>query len=240
MPQFRVEKNALTRRTRFRILSWGAVLLLVSVAAALLVLRASGHIRDGSGVGDLFALAILGAAVIAIVSAPFEGLYRAERKMIFILEDNAVVRKRQGYPDEKIFFSEINNLSEEIGRLIVTSTDPRRRIGIPYDVSGYEEIRSELAKHHELSARTVFPGKRVALPLLTWVSWIAFLWLRNVPEVAVAGSVAVLTLVFGSYRLWVLFHHHSKHRLLFWIFFGSSWLAALLLIYIRAARLTTQ
>ena len=131
MPQFRVEKNALTRRTRFRILSWGAVLLLVSVAAALLVLRASGHIRDGSGVGDLFALAIFGAAVIAIVSAPFEGLYRAERKMIFILEDNAVVRKRQGYPDEKIFFSEINNLSEEIGRLIVTSTDPRRRIGIP-------------------------------------------------------------------------------------------------------------
>ena len=160
--------------------------------------------------------------------------------MIFILEDNAVVRKRQGYPDEKIFFSEINNLSEEIGRLIVTSTDPRRRIGIPYDVSGYEEIRSELAKHRELSTRTVFPGKRVALPLLTWVSWIAFLWLRNVPEVAVAGSVAVLTLVFGSYRLWVLFHHHSKHRLLFWIFFGPGWLAALLLIYIRAARLTTQ
>ncbi len=83
-------------------------------------------------------------------------------------------------------------------------------------------------------------GEEGSLPLLTWVSWIAFLWLRNVPEVAVAGSVAVLTLVFGSYRLWVLFHHHSKHRLLFWIFFGPGWLAALLLIYIRAARLTTQ
>jgi hypothetical protein len=214
--------------------------LLILVAAALLALRASGYIRDGSGLGNLFVLAILGAAVIAIVLAPLEGLYRAERKMTFTLEDNAVVRKREGYPDIKIFFSEIANLSEETGRLIVTSVEPKRRLGIPYGVGGYEEIRAELAEHRELSPRATFPVKSIVLPLVTCLSWLAVLWLRNVSEVLVAGSIAVLTLAFGSHHLWVVFRRNSRHRLALWICFGSSWLAALLLIYMRVERLMTQ
>ena len=237
MPEFRVEKNALKRETRFRMLSWGTVLLLTVIAAVLLTLRASGYIGDSSNLGSIFVLAIFGAAVIAIVLAPREGLRRAERKMVFVLEDDAVVRKRQGYPDVRIPFSEINTLGEELGRLVITSVEPRRKIGIPYSVSGYKEIRSELARHCLLSARMEFPWKSIVLPVIAFVSWGAVLWLREAPGVIAAGSIALFTLVFGSYRLLVMLRNNPKRPLLLWVYLGSIWLAALMLIYIRVVRL---
>lgn len=237
MPEFRVDKNALKQETKFRMLSWGTVLLLTVIAAVLLTLRAFGYIGDSSNLGSFFVLAIFGAAVIAIVLAPREGIHRAERKMIFILEDNAVVRKREGYPDVRIPFSEINTVCEALGRLVITSVEPRRKIGIPCSVSGYEEIRSELAGHCLLSARMKFPWKSIVLPIIAFLGWGAVLWLREVPGVIAAGGVAVFTLAFGSYRLWVILRHSPKRPLLLWVYLGSIWLAALLLIYIRVARL---
>ncbi|HWF92299.1 MAG TPA: hypothetical protein VN684_08445 [Terriglobales bacterium] len=237
MPEFRIENNALKRETRFRMLSWGVVLLLTVIAAVLFILRASGYIGDSSNLGGLFVLAIFGAAVTAIVLAPREGLHRAERKMVFVLEDDAIVRKRQGYPDVRIPFPEINTLSEELGRLIITSVEPRRKIGIPYSVSRYEEIRTELTRHCHLSARMVLPWKNIVLPVITFVSWGAVLWLQAIPGVIAAGGVAVCSLAFGSYRLWATLRYNRKRPLLLWIPLGSIWLAALLLIYIRVVRL---
>lgn len=237
MREFRIEQSALKRQRRFRMLSWGTVLLLTVIAAFLFILRGSGFIGDSSNLGTLFASAIFSAAVIAILLAPGEGLHRAEREMVFVLEDNAVVRKRQGYSDVKIPFSEINTLGEELGRLIITSVEPRRKIAIPYSVSEYEEIRSELAKHRPLSGRIEFPWKSIVLPLITFISWGAVLWLRDLRGVIAGAIVAVSALAFGSYRLWVILRHNSKGSLILWLSLGATWLAALLLIYLRVVRL---
>src|SRR5665213_1949483 len=146
MPEFRIENDALKREARLRLLSWGAVFLLLAVATLLLVLRASGYIGDSSGLGSLFVLTILSAAIIAIILAPREGLLRAERKMVFALDEKGIIRKRQGYPDVAIAFSEVETLREELRWLVITSTEPRRKIAVPRNVSGYELIRTELAK----------------------------------------------------------------------------------------------
>lgn len=235
MPEFRIENDALKREARSRMLSWGTVLLLLAVATFLLVLRGSGYIGDSSGLGRLFVLTILSAAIIAIILAPREGLRRAERKMVFALDDKRIVRKRQGYPDVEVAFSEIETLREELRWLVVTSTEPRKKIAVPRDVSGYELIRAELAKHHPLSPRVAFPFKSSALLTVSVLSWAALLWFRDVRAIIAAGTVAVVTLAFGSYRVWTLLHRRSKRPLL-WASLGFAWLAALLLIYLRVAR----
>jgi hypothetical protein len=235
MPEFRIENDALKREARFRMLSWGTVLLLVAIATLLLVLRGSGYIRDSSGLGGLFVLTILSAAIIAIILAPREGLHRAERKMVFALDNNRIVRKRQGYPDVEVAFSEIETLREELRWLVVTSTEPRRKIAVPRDVNGYELIRAELAKHHPLSARVALPLKGAALLMVSILSWAAVLAFRDVRAVIAAGTVAAAALVFGSYRVWTVLHPSSKRPLL-WASLGFAWLAALLLIYLRVVR----
>jgi hypothetical protein len=233
MPEFRIENDALKRLARFRMLSWGTVLLLATIAALLLVLRSSGYIADNSGLGSLFMISIIGAAIIALILAPREGLHRAERTMIFVLDDKRIVRKRRGYPDVEVAFSEIEILREELRWLVVTSAEPRRKIAIPKNVGGYELIRAELTKYHPLSARSAFQLKSTTLLVVSTLSWAAVLTFQDQKIVIGAGIIALVTLAFGSYHWWTLLHRSSKRPLL-WASLGFAWLAALLLIYLRA------
>jgi hypothetical protein len=235
MPEFRIENDALRRDARFRVLSWGTVLLLLAVATFLLALRDSGYIGDSSALRSLFFLTIISAAVTAIFLAPREGLRRVESKMVFALDDNRIIRRRQGYPDVEVAFSEIETLREELRWLVVVSTEPQRKIAVPRDVSGYELIRAELAKHHPLSPRVTSPLKGKALLTVSALSWAGVLWFRDVRAIIAAGIVAVVTLGFGSYRVWTLLYRRSRRRLL-WISLGLAWLVALLLIYLRLVR----
>lgn len=237
MPEFRIGNDALKREARFRMLSWGTVLLLAAIGAFLFILGVSGYIGHHSNIGDLFVLATVSAAVMAMILAPREGLHRAERQMVFDLDDHRIIRKRRGYPDVEIAFSEIATLGEELRWLVITSSEPRKKIAVPNNVDGYELIRTELAKHHTLSACiTSPPWKSGTLLIISILSWVAVLWFRDVRAIIAAGTVAMITLAFGSYRVWVLLHRSSK-RLLLWTFLCIIWFPALLLIYLRIFRL---
>jgi hypothetical protein len=236
LEEFRIGNDALKREAKFRMLSWGTVLLLVIVATFLFGLHVSGHISDSSSLGSLFVVTIVSAAILALILAPREGLHRAERKMVFALDDKRIVRKRQGYPDVEIAFSEVETLREELRWLVVTANEARRKIAVPRNVSGYELIRTVLAKHHPLSARVASsPWKGIAFLIASILSWAAVLWFRDVRAIVAAGTVVIITLGFGSYRVWILLHRSSKRPLL-WAFLCITWLMALLLIYFRVIR----
>jgi hypothetical protein len=234
--EFKIEGDALRREARFRVLSWSAVLLLMAATVLLFVLGVNGVLGASSSLRFLFVFTLLGTVASACILACREALSYAERQMIFVLCDNGIVRKRQGYPEVKIAFSEINTLREELNWLIINSTEPRRKIAVPTNVKGYEVIRAELAKHHALSARAAFPLKSSALLVVSVLSWAAVLWSRDARIVISAGTVALITLAFGSRRLWTLLHRRSKLPLL-WTSLGFAWLVALLLIYLRIVRL---
>ncbi|MGA8539843.1 MAG: hypothetical protein WB566_10110, partial [Terriglobales bacterium] len=102
---------------------------------------------------------MLGGVVGASALACREALRRAEREMVFVLDDTGIARKRKGFPEVKIAFSEVEYLGEELRWLVVKSIEPRRKIAIPNDVQGFEIIRAELAKHHTLS-----PSAETKLP----------------------------------------------------------------------------
>jgi hypothetical protein len=232
MQEFRIDKDALKREERWSVLSWGIVALLFAIAVALFVFHISGYMDDSPNLGGVFVLTILVAAILAVILAPREGLRRAERKMVFSLDDSRIVRKRPGFPDVKIAFSEIDILSEDLRWLVVISAEPRKKIAIPKNICGYDLVRTELAKHHPLSRRAALPLKGTVLLTVSVLSWIALLWFRDVKAMATAGTVAVATLVFGSYRVLALLHKRSNLPLL-WAYLGFAWLAALSLIFIR-------
>ena len=124
MPEFKIEGDALRREARFRVLSWGSVLLLLGVTVLLFTLGVSGDLSASPDLGWLFVLTGLGTIIGAYVLASREALHFAERQMVFVLNDNEIVRKRKGYPDVKIAFSEIATLREELRWLIIKTAVP--------------------------------------------------------------------------------------------------------------------
>ena len=231
MPEFKIEGEALRRQARFRVLSWGTILLLLGTTVLLFLLGISGVLSAYQSLRLLFVFTLLGTVIGSCVLACLEALHYAKRQMVFVLESNEVIRQRRGYPELRISFSEIDTLSEELGWLIIKSAAPERRIVIPDSVNGYGVIRAELAKHHPLSAHVSFPLKGAVVLLVSVLSWGAVFWFSDVRTVSAAGIVAVVTLANGSYRLWVLLHRSSRRLL--WMSLGAAWLAALMLIYLR-------
>jgi len=238
MPEFKIEADALSKRRelRFRLLSWGTVLSLFAMTVLIYALGFLGLLSVHSDLRWLAWLSvptILGAGIGALVLAFREGLRRAEREMVFVLDDNGIVRKRKGFPDVKIAFSEVDYLGEELRWLVIKSIEPRRKIAIPNDVKGSEVIRAELTKHHALcSAQAKFPLKSTALLTISILSWAAVLWLRDLRAVIPAGAIALISLAVGTHRLWTLLYRGPK-RLLLWVCLGFAWFSAILLIYVR-------
>jgi hypothetical protein len=236
MPEFKIEADALRREGRFRMLSWGAVLLLLAASVALFALRVSGNLGAESKLGLLFVFTILGTVIGASVLACREALRLAERQMVFVLNGDEIIRKRQGYPDVRITFSEVEILKEELGRLVIKTREPQKTIAIPSNVRGYEVIRAEIAKHHPLSSPAKIPLRSFGLLTGSILSWVAVMWFRDMSIVIVAAAIGLLTLAFGSHRLWTLARRYTP-RWLLWGSIGSAWLIAIMLIYLRVVRL---
>jgi hypothetical protein len=236
MLEFKIETDALSKKheMRFRLLSWGTVVLLIAITVLIFVLRFLGLLGADPDLGWLAVLAMLGAVIGASVLACREALRCAEREMVFVLDDTGIARRRKGFPEVKIALSEVDYLGEELRWLIVRSIEPRRKIAIPNDVQGFEVIRAELAKHHvlSLSAQTKLPLQSTALMTASILSWAAVLWLRDLRAVISAGVIALALLALGSHRLWTL-SRRGPQRLFSLICLGIGWFTAILLIYIR-------
>jgi hypothetical protein len=240
MREFKIETDVPNeRKTKRWLLSWGIVLLLFAMTALIFVLGFQGLLSVGLDLhwlGWLGLPASLGAVIGASVLAIREALYRAEREMVFVLDDKEIVRRRKGYPDVRIAFSEVDSLGEEMRWLVVKSTEPGIKIAIPNNVKGFEVIRAELAKHHFLSAQAKkFPLKSAAPMTISVLSWAAVLWFRDLRVVIPAGIIAVSLLALGSHRLWTLLRRGPK-RLVPLVCLGIVWFSAILLIYVRTVR----
>jgi hypothetical protein len=241
MPEFKIESGSVNerRQAKRRLLSWGVVLLLFAITVLILILGFQGLLSVGSDLhwlGWLLVPASLGAVIGASILAIREALRYAERKMVFVLDDNGIARRREGFPEVRIDFSEVDMLRDELRWLVVKSTEPQRKIAIPDNVEGFEVIRAELAKHHALPDPVKrLPLKSAAPMTLSILSWAAVLWFRDLRVVVPAGVIAITLLALGSRRLWALFRHGSS-RLIWLVCLGIAWFSAILLIYFRVLR----
>lgn len=143
-----------------------------------------------------------------------------------------MVRRRAGWPDVRIDFSEISALLEKKDWLVVESVQPVRKIAIPRDVEGFAPLRAELAKHGPV---IVSKGGSIlgAIPTVaSFLFWGLVLWSKNASVVRGAGAIALILLGWASLRLNKQLRQSPK-RLLVWIPLGLSWVVAILLVYFR-------
>ena len=182
--EFRIGTNASSdrREIKVRLLSWGAILSLIAITVLLFVLRFLGLLRANSDLRWLAALAMLGSVLGSYIEAARLGMRRAKRRMLFVLSDKEVIRKRDGWPDDRIAFAEIDSVYDRPDWLVVESAEPRRKIPIPREVSGLQALRAELAKHHPFSAQTRPPRAKLAWTnVVVWIvsilSWAAVIFI---------------------------------------------------------------
>ena len=227
MPEFRIESNHL----KYRTLSWSIVILLIAVAVFMFALDVQGRIPSSDA--WLAVSAFLGGVLGICFLAVREAANYAKRQMIFVIDEQKIVRHRRGFPDVRISFSEIAALSETPGYLIVTSAVSPRRIAIPNSVSGYDTVRDELAKHHAISTSSskVTP-KGLIFPIASVLSWIAVVSVHDLRLVGSFAVIAVVLLAVASYHTWKLFSRVQKRSLAVFSL-GAAWIAAILVIYSR-------
>jgi hypothetical protein len=182
--KFRIETDALSkkREIKVRLLSWGSVLSLIAITVLVFVFRFLGLLGADSPARWLVVLALLGAVLGAYIEAARLGMRRAKRRMLFVLSDKEFIRKRSGWPDDRIAFSEIHALYDGPGGLVVESTEPLRRISVPREVNGFKDIRAELAKQHSFAAqakppRTKLSGTGLVVWIVTILSWAALIFI---------------------------------------------------------------
>jgi uncharacterized membrane protein YbhN (UPF0104 family) len=167
--EFRVPQER-RRDTKTRLFVWSPILLLIISFGSIFVAphRAQAFVYLASSA------AVLGV-VAAYAVAIREGRRRAKRRKVFALGDEEIIRRREGWPDDKIRFSEIVALYEDTKDLVVETTDPFRRMTIPKELTGYDVMRAELGKHAPI--RQSKPPRvkltwtivvRVILAILSW------------------------------------------------------------------------
>lgn len=241
MPEFKIEPDALNERREAmgRLVSWSIVLLLFAMFVSIWALGFFGRLSVGSDLRWLAWLsvpALLGVVIGTLILAFRGAMRRAEREMVFVLDDNGIVRKRKGFPDVRIPFSDVDTLGEELRWLVVKSTEPYRKITIPNNVKGYEVIRAELTKHHALAPPVnKLLLRSAALPIISLLSWVAVLWLRDVRLVISAAVIGMTLFALASRRLWILLRR-SQRRVFSLFCIGIVWCVAILLICLRVVR----
>jgi len=98
--------------------------------------------------------------------------------MVFVLGNQELIRRREGWPEEKIAYSEIKTAYDWLDTLIIKSIDPLRIIAVPREVRGFEVIRVELAKHYPIATegeilRAKPTWRSVVVGIVTILSWCA-------------------------------------------------------------------
>lgn len=225
---------------RIRLFLWGAVLLLVGITII-------GIVGVGS-IGQTAETALVvaaGGTVICVVVAAYilaaqEGIEKAKKNTIFLLSSDDLVRQHAGWPDVRIGLSEVKSLSERPGWLVIESAEPRRRIAIPDNLESFEVLRAELIKHGVLiksPQRSPFLALLISLPIVaSFLCWALIFWSKQPWLVKTAPCVGLALLAWGSFSVSRL-RIASPKRYLLWAMLGTSWVAALWIIYSRLARL---
>ena len=209
MRTFRVEYDSLQRKRIARarlLLACGAFGLLPATIALFLILAFSGVLpRHSETTTRVMWTAIIGAFIGSLIVACRLGMYLWEREIVVLMDEDGITKRREGFPDERLNYTEIRSLREGRWRLLVVSTKPYGSVAIPKALEGFETIRAELAKHHppgdRAETKTSLP--RIALSLVAYgLCWGPLVFFVASKSVVPAGVLllAMLSTAFLIYK----------------------------------------
>lgn len=196
----------------------------------------SGNPYLNTALIGISAATILSAIVAAYLLAFRHGMQIVQSRLAFLLTDEELVRKSDRYPEVRIRLSEISALYEHKHWLFVESAQSASKITIPTTIEGFESLREELGKHSPLTiARQSFSLWFILIIAGYTLCWSVTLWSHDAAIVGLAGSGVVVFLIWQSllgYRQL----RRIPQRFVIWLPIALSWLAAVLLLYLRIAQ----
>jgi hypothetical protein len=183
------------------------VIVAVSSIALLLVIWLLSHdpIEISSSAKGMLAWAAMGIVFLVPISlASRESMSRLKRSYEFDLSDDQLIQRREGQVVE-IAPSEIESLHDYRGWLIVEGGVPARKISIPPEVSGFEDLKRQLA-----AGRQVGPVKTRWRPILILLFPVAvFLEVcyllftsRNAAVILLTGAALLACQSWGVFSQW--------------------------------------
>lgn len=238
MNEFKVASPDASDRGRegnIRLITWGVVLVMSGITLFAVYDARSASPQLVRALGWLAVVIVAAAIVGAHFLAARLGLGKYGHELVFVLTDKAVVRRRPGWPDVQIGLAEIKSLHQRPGWLVVESNQPRRTMAIPERVEGFESLRSELTKHSPITAAPQRSPWGFLVLIGSFLCWGLVLLSKDTGVVMGAGAVALLLLVWESFRIFGQLRHSPK-RLALSLLIGLSWVAAALLVYLRIVR----
>jgi len=235
MYEFKIASKTFPSRLRDASLVWLVSISAVVISLGILVFIRYGPFSVIHRVGPLLVWLLI-LVILCALGVDFVMLRRTFERMAldltFLLTEEDLIRRRPGYADVRIALSQIKSLHEQSGCLVVTGSDPARRIAVPKNVGNFELLQAKLLKHGALIAAPRRSLRGWATLPVSIAVWSLLLWSTNLAIVRAAGALALLLLVWSSHYLYRSLHRGTK-RFPLWIFLGASRAATVFVIYIR-------
>lgn len=141
MKEFRIESDEVNRRRLIRrntVWTTVAICSPLLTVAVLLSVPGTPHLR-----------VIIPVMIFAVCAGLFYGtaqLGRERRELdtVYALTEREIIRRRNGWPDDRILFNEIRELSNTRRYLVIKSADPLIHIAVPKGVENYPLFLREL------------------------------------------------------------------------------------------------
>jgi len=181
-----------------------------------------------------------GALVLVTVFAALFGSgklgnWKLKRGYKVELAGKKIILHRSSHADVEIPLSEIKSVQEYPSWMFVTGGEPARRMAIPREIVGYEELRSELARFRGIERRKIPIQILAVLPGLIALVLISFLFRSHNLYLKIAAFFALFA---WGVRGFLILRKQFRHNAVAWfvlpvIVLGWVALAWVLLVNLR-------
>jgi len=134
----------------------------------------------------------LAALVYGVILSLKEGMWKVKHAFQWELTDDRIIQSHKDGRTVEIPLNTVRSLHEYRGWLLVSGGEPLKGITVPSDISGYEQIKRELASHCALTPLKVKVSPSSLLPYIVWILLLLLFLISHVPAVILMAGTALL------------------------------------------------
>lgn len=161
------------------------------------------------------------------------GAERMNLTTTYLFTGTELIRRRRGWPDDRIALKDIDSVTHKHGRIVVTSTLNQRGFIIPEKFEGFASLLHELEKLGRVETRPRLVLRGVSVAVILACCWLTILFSHEKSTVEIAGVVGVGLLAYSSYQLLRVRKGSEQKtvKLALWLLVGLAWAATSFLLY---------
>ena len=179
----------------FRIFSWVAVILLLIILCISIWTPAGLSDETRKMLAWVASAIVLAGVVLGYWLAFKGGLWKLKQSCRIEVSDGKLIQSRSGSPAIEIPLDQIASLEQSRGGwLIIRGCQPERRIAVPSEIVGFEDLKRELSANRTVSPPKIKRSPWLFLPSASLVLACIFLFVAHSRAVVLAAGGAALLL----------------------------------------------